>query len=116
MCLRKGHLGKDCRSSKNCHSCRGRHHASICFKGKHHPQGPSNLTGSQQLGLNVSNGSTSNAGGSPQTSLSLFVSTKVPMLLQTACVKVRAPGKLAPVIETRILLDSGSQSPTSLDS
>lgn len=37
--------------------------------------------------------------------LSLLVSTKV-LLLQTACVKVRAP---APVIETRILLDSGSQ-------
>ena len=50
----------------------------------------------------------SNAGGSPQTSLSQFVSTKVPMLLQTARVKVRASGKL-PVIETRILLDSGSQ-------
>ena len=31
------------------------------------------------------------------------------MLLQTARVKVRAPGKLVPVIETRILLDSGSQ-------
>ena len=109
VCLRKGHLGKGCRSSKNCHRCGGRHHASICFKDKHHPQGPSNLTGRQQLGLNASNGSTSNAGGSPQTSLSLFVSIKVPMLLQTACVKVRAPVKLAPVIETRILLDSGSQ-------
>ena len=109
VCLRKGHLGKDCRSSKNCHSCGGRHHASICFKGKHHQQRPSNLTGSQQLGLNASNGSTSNAGGSPQTSLSLFVSIKVSMLLQTACAKVRAPGKLAPVIEKRILLDSDSQ-------
>ena len=31
------------------------------------------------------------------------------MLLQRACVKVSAPGKLAPVIETRIVLDSGSQ-------
>ena len=33
----------------------------------------------------------------------------MPTLLQTARVKVRAPGKLAPVIETRILLDTGSQ-------
>ena len=108
-CLRKGHMSKDCRSSKNCHGCGGRHHASICPKGKQQLQGSSTSTGSQQLGPNASSRSRSNAGGGQQSSISLVVSTKVPTLLQTARVKVRAPGKLAPVIETRILLDTGSQ-------
>ena len=108
-CLRKGHMSKDCRSSKNCHGCRGRHHASICPKGKQQLQGSSTSTGSQQSGPNASSRSRSNAGGGQQSSISLVVSTKVPTLLQTARVKVRAPGKLAPVIETRILLDTGSQ-------
>ena len=108
-CLRKGHMSKDCRSSKNCHGCGGRHHASICPKGKQQLQGSSASTGSQQSGPNASSRSRSNAGGGQQSSISLVVSTKVPTLLQTARVKVRAPGKLAPVIETRILLDTGSQ-------
>eukprot|EP00731_Ephydatia_muelleri_P007453 Em0003g1701a len=108
-CLRKGHMSKDCRSSKNCHGCGGRHHASICPKGKQQLQGSSTSTGSQQSGPNASSRSRSNAGGGQQSSISLVVSTKVPTLLQTARVKVRAPGKLAPVIETRILLDTGSQ-------
>eukprot|EP00731_Ephydatia_muelleri_P005900 Em0003g148a len=67
------------------------------------------LLRSQQSGPNASSRSRSNAGGGQQSSISLVVSTKVPTLLQTARVKVRAPGKLAPVIETRILLDTGSQ-------
>ena len=108
-CLRKGHMSKDCRSSKNCHGCGGRHHASICPKGKQQLQGSSTSSGSQQSGPNASSRSRSNAGGGQQSSISLVVSTKVPTLLQTARVKVRAPGKLAPVIETRILLDTGSQ-------
>ena len=47
-CLRKGHMSKDCRSSKNCHGCGGRHHASICPKGKQQLQGSSTSTGSQR--------------------------------------------------------------------
>ena len=29
-CLWKGHLVQDCRSSIRCHTCKGRHHSSIC--------------------------------------------------------------------------------------
>ena len=39
----------------------------------------------------------------------MYVNTKIPVLLQTACIRVRAPGQKTPVIDTRILLDRGSQ-------
>ena len=29
-CLRKGHLGRNCRSPRKCLKCDGRHHSSIC--------------------------------------------------------------------------------------
>ena len=29
-CLRKGHIGRNCRSSSKCQRCSGRHHTSIC--------------------------------------------------------------------------------------
>ena len=29
-CLRKGHIGRECRSSTKCSHCNGRHHASVC--------------------------------------------------------------------------------------
>ena len=32
VCLRKGHVGKNCRSTYKCFSCSGRHHSSICVK------------------------------------------------------------------------------------
>ncbi|KAL5475335.1 hypothetical protein EMCRGX_G025132 [Ephydatia muelleri] len=30
ICLKKGHLSGDCRSSRGCYNCGGRHHSSIC--------------------------------------------------------------------------------------
>ena len=32
VCLRKNHLGRNCRSDSRCHNCQGRHHMSICFR------------------------------------------------------------------------------------
>ena len=34
-CLRKGHIGRRCRSLSKCQQCKGGHHISIC---KHHSQ------------------------------------------------------------------------------
>jgi hypothetical protein len=34
ICLRRGHLSRDCQSSIKCSKCRGRHHVSICYKSK----------------------------------------------------------------------------------
>ena len=30
ICLKKGHFNRDCRSSRGCYNCDGRHHSSIC--------------------------------------------------------------------------------------
>ena len=30
LCLKRGHLGRNCRSSYHCCTCSGRHHDSIC--------------------------------------------------------------------------------------
>ena len=30
VCLRKGHISRDCRSTGSCSKCRGRHHKTIC--------------------------------------------------------------------------------------
>ena len=32
VCLRKGHLGRDCDSNTKCHECKDRHLVSICNK------------------------------------------------------------------------------------
>ena len=32
ICLRKGHIGRECRSTTKCSKCGGRHHISICFR------------------------------------------------------------------------------------
>ena len=37
-CLRKGHIGRDCRSKGRCARCNGRHHISICKKDGSHTQ------------------------------------------------------------------------------
>ena len=39
VCLRKNHLGRNCRSDSKCHNCQGRHHTSICFR-----RNPTNTT------------------------------------------------------------------------
>lgn len=39
-CLRKGHIGRDCRSPNKCTKCNGRHHASICERDSKEPTRP----------------------------------------------------------------------------
>ena len=46
VCLRKGHIGRDCRSLGKCSNCGGRHHLSICSKSKH--KGPQDRTRATQ--------------------------------------------------------------------
>ena len=116
VCLRKGHIGRDCRSSGKCSNCGGRHHFSICSKSKHN--GPQDTTRASQK--TVQNASPNDqvratnerlpaSNGRPPAVISMYVSTKTPVCLQTACVKVRAPGQATPMVQTRVLLDSGSQ-------
>ena len=114
-CLKKGHIGRDCRSPSKCSNCGGRHHLSICSRPK--TNGPQDATRtSQQTVQNAAptgqvrtNNEPTRSNGRPSAVVSMYVSTKTPVLLQTACVRVKAPDKTTPVIQTRVLLDSGSQ-------
>ena len=100
VCLRKGHIGREYRSSGKCSNCGGRHHLSICSKSKHN--GPQDTTQASQN--TVQNASPNDqvratnerlpaSNGRPPAVISMYVSTKTPVLLQTACVKVRASGQ-----------------------
>ena len=114
VCLRKGHVGKNCRSTYKCSSCNGRHHSSICVK-----TFPSTSpTTSSQPGLapNVPvQGNKQQRTSVPTTppvrtpSLSMYIETHTPVLLQTAVTIVRNPRQLSLSTQTRIILDSGSQ-------
>ena len=88
---------------------------SICSRPK--TNGPQDATrASQQTVQNAAptgqvrtNNEPTGSNGRPSAVVSMYVSTKTPVLLQTACVRVKAPDKTTPVIQTRVLLDSGSQ-------
>ena len=112
VCLKIGHLSRDCRSSGKCSKCRGRHHTSICFKGKGqsdskqltHQQHESISTADNSSRLNPS-APTFNSGNTS----TMLIDSKQTTLLQTACALVfnpRAPSKQA---ELRFILDTGSQ-------
>ena len=39
VCLRRGHISRECNSHKKCSKCSGRHHVSICMKSSSTPSG-----------------------------------------------------------------------------
>jgi len=110
VCLRRNHMSRECRSTLKCARCGGRHHVTICnglperaltttVEQVNHPQ-PS-ITSTAQMGTNI---------GVTPTTLSLHcVSTKVPVLLQTARADVFRVGNPQIRKEARIVFDSGSQ-------
>ena len=106
ICLRKGQMGKDCRSSTRCASCRGRHHTSICGSTRN-PQGstspvPSSSSSQLQQGTPL----TAKTGTS---SVSLYVDMRTPVLLLTATTMAYSRERLTRPQKVRLILDSGSQ-------
>ena len=127
LCLRRGHLGRDCRSSSRCHVCKGRHHSSICSSTQ-----PS--TNQRSLTRNESSSDApeqvsaphSNSSKTTHTTLNpsapvyhpvnpLFAtpalcnSSNTIILLQTATTKVSNPHDPSRAQNVRIVLDCGSQ-------
>ena len=111
ICLKKGHLSRDCRSPRGCYNCGGRHHSSICKSPRSGPRNAQNTppTSTEQ---------TQNA--RPQTQpqqhrmpsapvLSMYIDVKTPVLLQTARASVFQPHRPLLTTIVRIILDSGSQ-------
>ena len=113
VCLRKGHVGKNCRSTYKCSSCSGRHHSSICVKTFPNTSRTTSSQASPAPNVPMQ-------GNKPQRtsvptapvrtpSLSMYVESHTPVLLQTAVTIVCNPRQLSLSAQTRIILDSGSQ-------
>ena len=110
VCLKRGHLGRDCRSSSRCTHCSARHHNSICTSSR--PVGTPHVKPAQSTSTHhaPTTPASSSAVRPPQTSVhSMHVSTRMPILLQTARTRASNPHNSGLSAQVRIILDSGSQ-------
>ena len=87
VCIRQGHLGRNCKSSSRCKHCNGRHHSSICFKGNKEKgerrEDKTTSIDSSQL----------NPTAPALKTASLLTDNRGPILLQTAQALVYSPTK-----------------------
>ena len=100
VCLKKCHLSRDCPSQNKCFKCNGRHHISICTN---HSPPPSNKPQSKE---STNQGDKSSPESAPAV---MFISSKTPILLQTAQAIINKTGSAEQGRKIRIILDSGSQ-------
>ena len=111
-CLRKGHVGRNCRSSGRCQRCKGRHHTSICeMQGT---EGASQPPPALSLAKPLDTTSTSLDPGAPLFTPTVSTNALSPderktVLLQTARSVVYNPSNPTASIEVRLLFDTGSQ-------
>ncbi|CAB4030995.1 PREDICTED: uncharacterized protein LOC107346460 [Paramuricea clavata] len=90
LCLKKNHLCRDCNSKTQCFKCRSRHHISICTKDNNErkSENPANVQkdAQQDQGLQAQQktGSENNPLKQQTNGTNLLVSSKTPVLLQTA--------------------------------
>ena len=105
VCLRKGHLIRQCHSKLRCVTCRGRHHSSICAKTSSEEKKSSGQVGPPVAALSPAAPSFQ----PPTTTSTLLVNARGPVLLQTARVKLFNPENPKRSIEVRAVLDTGSQ-------
>ena len=103
VCLRTGHMLKDCTIGRNCRICGKRHHQSICF-GKVSPK--SQRKGEEMIYQVATEREEPNS--APTTSASASTKSKSRVLLQTARTIAFKEGEKVG-IPIRILLDNGSQ-------
>ena len=107
VCLRKGHISRDCRSTGSCSRCRGRHHNTIC------PRKNETTTDPPAASLGPVTEGTSQASGDIHRPTNVtYVDSQTPILLQTARLQLYSPnGKMPPpiCIVARAIMDSGSQ-------
>lgn len=106
ICLRKGNMGKDCRSSTRCAGCRRRHHTSICGSNRN-PQGSRSPVSSSSS--SPSQQRTPLAAKTGTSSISLYVDMRTPVLLQTATTMAYSRDRPKRPWKVRLILDSGSQ-------
>ena len=110
LCLKMGHLSKSSRSSAKCSSCQRRHHSSIC-ENVHTPSdaNPAKAAVSTPSNAQVNPAQRKTVASHHPSSLSMYASTKTPVLLQTATAMVYRPDSPTITEITRVILDGGSQ-------
>lgn len=112
VCLRRGHIGRDCHSSFKCTNCKGRHHTSICVKmNKSKPQGDSvpSCGTSKENSMSRALNPTTSAFEPPQSSSTFFVQGNSTVLLQIAQASIFNVSQPKKKLKVYILFDSGSQ-------
>lgn len=113
VCLRKGHISRNCCANSRCTNCRGRHHVSICSKSAPLTEAMSNASAAMSQprsepptgGLNPQ--APAYAPTPPTTSL--WVRNDRAVLLQTARAVAFNPNDPRRSQSVRIVLDTGSQ-------
>ena len=81
VCLQKYHISKQCRHGTQCQNCSGEHHSSICSRASEPPNHPMNPTP-----LNPQTNEYQ-----PPVTTSMYTSTDMEVLLQTARGKIFHP-------------------------
>ena len=104
VCLRSGHMAKNCRSSRDCQICAGKHHTALCDKEK--PEDTRPKEGNRQ---ETTRNSTERSNSEKPTSSNVCGSNNASILLQTAIAPVGRPDNPQLKVNARIILDSGSQ-------
>ncbi|XP_028397211.1 uncharacterized protein LOC114521021 [Dendronephthya gigantea] len=112
LCLKKNHLSRDCNSKSRCYKCSGKHHISICTKNSNekHQNPPANIEPREQSGKPPKpKGQTPPNPQATSGTQTLFVSSKTPVLLQTAQATILPTTMKSKGANVRLILDSGSQ-------
>ncbi len=121
VCLRRGHIGRDCRSRLKCSRCGARHHVSICAQPLASegsgtppvavaPSKPASTPRPAPVAESTSHVALNpNAPPFQAPTSSLYVSTSQNALLQTAQVILYNPEVPDVTLKVRAVLDTGSQ-------
>lgn len=106
VCLRRNHLARNCSPNKVCRICSGKHHMSICENASRGSSISENPSRGRSVVAPDGGERRSNENKSATT---VYVDSNRSILLQTAIASVSMVHKLHPVVNMRILFDSGSQ-------
>ena len=103
LCLRKGHLVRQCRSSSVCRKCGSKHHSAICSRPNPNDAQPS-TNDPQPSSPQLIPQPTRNTN-------TMYVDAQTPILLQTAKLHFCDPKNSATpaFVEARAIMDTGSQ-------
>ena len=119
VCLKRGHLSRNCSSQIHCFVCRQRHHASICTAQRNtpgqfdtpeaQPERNSNISGNSQLHRIQSTPTAQQRDNIGQSTVSMYVDSRGSVLLQTAKGFISSVNRANYHKIARMIFDSGSQ-------